>query len=83
MNAGWLQQSAEMGRDRGRNQEADERVRRTRREQWWAWASLFVLIIAWDAAGRLDERAALPRIRIAHAGEGEGPSSQRIESTDL
>jgi hypothetical protein len=79
MNAGWLQQSAEMGTDRGRNQKADERVRRTRREQWWAWASLFVLIVAWDASSRLDERMALPRMRIAHAAEGSG----HIESTDL
>lgn len=79
MSAGWLQQSAEIGTGRGRTQEAEEQVRRTRRELWWAWASLFVLIVAWDASSRLDERVASPPMRIAHAAEEGG----HIESTDL
>jgi hypothetical protein len=84
MNAGWLEQSAAIGvAVRGRDQAAEEQVRRTRREQWWAWASLFVLIVAWDAASRLDERVALPRMRIAHAAEEASQASHRIESADL
>ena len=83
MNAGWLQQAAGTGIARDRNQEADERVRRTRREQWWAWASLLVLTLAWDASGRLDERVALPRMRIAYAAEADDPAPQRNESTGL
>jgi hypothetical protein len=83
MNARWLQQAAEMGTGRELNYEADERFRRTRRERCWAWVSLFVLIVAWDAAGRLDERVALPRMRIAHAAGDGGHAPQRIESTDL
>lgn len=35
----------------------------------WAWASLLVLIICWDAALRLDQRVPLPRMRIAHVSE--------------
>jgi len=40
---------------------------RRRREQAWAWLSLVVLIICWDASSRLDERVSAPRVRIAHA----------------
>jgi hypothetical protein len=29
--------------------------------------SLVGLVIAWDRAGRLDERPSAPRVRIAHA----------------
>jgi len=36
----------------------------TRRlELLWAWASLLVLIVCWDAALRLDQRVPLPRMR--------------------
>ena len=38
-----------------------------RRELVWAWLSLVGLVIAWDRAGRLDERPSAPRVRIAHA----------------
>lgn len=44
-------------------------IRHHRREAWWAWASLLVLIVAWDAAGRLDQQVSLPRTRMAHAVE--------------
>jgi hypothetical protein len=40
---------------------------RQRREQAWAWLSLVVLIICWDASSRLEERVSAPRVRIAHA----------------
>lgn len=40
----------------------------------WAWASLLVLIICWDAALRLDQRVPVPRVRIAHAAESERPA---------
>jgi len=39
---------------------------RHRREQAWAWLSLIVLIICWDASARLGERVSPPRTRIAH-----------------
>lgn len=49
-----------------------------RLEVFWAWASLLVLIVCWDAAFRLDERVSLPRMRIAHAVDQER-SEQRME----
>ncbi len=44
---------------------------RQRREQVWAWLSLVVLIICWDASSRLEERVSPPRARIAHAVDGD------------
>ena len=45
----------------------DDRGKSRRLETIWAWASLLILIMCWDAALRLDQRVSLPRIRIAHA----------------
>jgi hypothetical protein len=42
---------------------------RQRREQVWAWLSLVVLIVCWDASSRLGERVSPPRSRMAHALE--------------
>jgi hypothetical protein len=42
---------------------------RQRREKAWAWLSVVVLIICWDASSRLGERVSPPRARIAHALE--------------
>ena len=44
---------------------------RQRREQIWAWLSLVVLIICWDASARLGEHVSAPRVRLAHALEEE------------
>ena len=44
---------------------------RQRREQVWAWLTLVVLIICWDASSRLGERVSPPRSRIAHALDEE------------
>jgi hypothetical protein len=44
---------------------------RQRREQVWAWLSLVVLIVCWDASSRLGERVSAPRARIAHVIEDE------------
>lgn len=56
MNVVDLEQSAgPVGR-----QASDAEVRRSRRERWWAWASLLFLIVAWDAAGKLDQKALMP-----------------------
>ena len=44
---------------------------RQRREQIWAWLSLVVLIICWDASARLEEHVSTPRLRIAHALQEE------------
>lgn len=42
---------------------------RQRREKVWAWLSLVVLIVCWDASSRLGERVSPPRARIAQAVE--------------
>ncbi|HKE95132.1 MAG TPA: hypothetical protein VKB34_12550 [Povalibacter sp.] len=57
--------------DLGRGAVAVNRDASSRLEILWAWASLLVLIICWDAAFRLDEHVSLPRMRIAHAVEEE------------
>ena len=44
---------------------------RQRREQVWAWLSLVVLIVCWDASSRLGERVSPPRTRVAHVVDGE------------
>lgn len=44
---------------------------RQRREQVWAWLSLVVLIICWDASSRLGERVSPPRSWTAHALDEE------------
>ena len=42
---------------------------RQRREQAWAWLTVVVLIVCWDASSRLEERVSPPRARMAHAVE--------------
>jgi len=42
---------------------------RQRRERVWAWLSVVVLIICWDASSRLGERVSPPRARVAHVVE--------------
>jgi len=54
------------------------RASRARLEVLWAWASLLVLIVCWDAAFRLDQHASSPRMRMAHAADAER-SEQRME----
>ena len=44
---------------------------RQRREHVWAWLSLVVLIICWDASSRTGEHTSPPRARIAHAVDEE------------
>ena len=44
---------------------------RQRRERVWAWLSVVVLILCWDASSRLGERVSPPRARVAHAVEEE------------
>jgi hypothetical protein len=56
---------------------------RQRREQVWAWLSLVVLIICWDASARLEERVSPPRTRIAHALEEEMVPLAGVLSVDL
>ncbi|WP_116808793.1 hypothetical protein [Steroidobacter cummioxidans] len=57
---------------------------RQRREQAWAWLSLVVLIVCWDASSRLGERVSPPRARIAHAvAEEEMFRSSASFSVDL
>jgi hypothetical protein len=51
-----------------------------RREHVWAWVSLGLLILCWDASLRLDEKVPLPRLRIAHAGELESETRERAEA---
>lgn len=42
---------------------------RQRRERAWAWLSLLVLIVCWDASSRLDAHVSPPRPRFAHVVE--------------
>lgn len=53
---------------------------RQRREQVWAWLSLVVLIVCWDASARLGERVSVPRPRLAHVVEEDemGRSSSSV-----
>ena len=44
---------------------------RQRRERVWAWLSLIVLIICWDASARLDQRVSPPRPKLTHAVDEE------------
>jgi hypothetical protein len=44
---------------------------RQRREQLWAWLSLVVLIVCWDASSRLGERVSPPRPKLAHVADEE------------
>lgn len=44
---------------------------RQRREQVWAWLSLVVLIICWDASSRLGERVSPPRPKLAHVADDD------------
>jgi len=41
------------------------------RERVLAGLAFVMLVVAWDATLRLDERAAPPRMRMAHAVESE------------
>jgi hypothetical protein len=53
---------------------------RQKREQIWAWLSLVTLIICWDASERLEQRVSPPRVRIAHALEGEETSRGAVSA---
>ncbi len=44
---------------------------RQKREQVWAWLSLVVLIVCWDASSRLEERVSPPRPKLAHVVEDD------------
>lgn len=48
---------------------ASHRLALRRRETLWAWLSLLVLMICWDAATRLDEKVSPPRPRFAETEE--------------
>ena len=47
-------------------------VAKRRRERILACLALLMLIVAWDATLRLDERVSPPRMRMTHAVEMEG-----------
>ena len=50
-----------------------------RREHLWAWLSVLLLVLCWDASLRLDEKVPLPRTRLAHAAEVEAELLARSE----
>jgi len=77
-------QPVQMRFTRARRDTSDERRHRTtrivaraialsrrRRERVLACLALLMLLFAWDATLRLDERVAPPRIRLSHAVERE------------
>ena len=51
-----------------------------RREHIWAWASLVLLLVCWDAALRLDQKVSMPRPRLSHMVELEPDVKSRFES---
>jgi hypothetical protein len=51
-----------------------------RREHIWAWASLLLLLLCWDAALRLDQKVAMPRPRLGHWVELEAEEGVRVEA---
>jgi hypothetical protein len=57
----WMQERAPSFRALARD--------RQRRERAWAWMSLVVLIVCWDASSRLEERVSPPRARMAHVAD--------------
>jgi hypothetical protein len=50
-----------------------------RREYLWAWASLLLLLVCWDANLRLDQTVSVPRPRLNHLVELEQEPRIRIE----
>ncbi len=52
---------------------------RRRREHLWAWVSLLLLILCWDASLRMDQKVPMPRPRLAHLVEPEIQGGARIE----
>lgn len=50
-----------------------------RREQIWAWVSLVLLLLCWDASSRLDEKVSMPRPKLGHMVELEIEGRPRIE----
>jgi hypothetical protein len=50
-----------------------------RREHIWAWVSVLLLMLCWDASLRLDEKVPLPRVRLAHAVGSEFELQARAE----
>ena len=50
-----------------------------RREQLWAWASLLLLLVCWDASSRLDQKVSMPRPRLSHLVELEQEPRIRLE----
>jgi hypothetical protein len=51
-----------------------------RREHVWAWASLLLLVVCWDANLRLDDKVSMPRPRLNHLLELEQEQRARIEA---
>lgn len=47
-----------------------------RRETLWAWLSVVVLVLCWDAATRLDQHVSPPRVRLTHVAEAQERQSQ-------
>jgi hypothetical protein len=50
-----------------------------RREHIWAWLSLLLLLLCWDASSRLDDRVAMPRPKLGHMVELDPEHGVRIE----
>jgi hypothetical protein len=48
---------------------------RLRRERIWSCLALFVLLIAWDQASRLDARVSIPRMRLTQVEEPQNEVS--------
>jgi hypothetical protein len=53
-------------------------VAKRRREQMLAALAFVMLVVAWDATLRLDERVAPPRMRLSHAVERETETQAQV-----
>jgi hypothetical protein len=54
-----------------------QRTRQRRRELVWAWLSVLVLVLCWDAAARLDQKVSPPRPRLTHVAEADDKTTQK------
>lgn len=52
------------------------RTTQRRRELCWAWLSIVVLVLCWDAAARLDQQVSPPRPRLTHLAESDDKATQ-------
>jgi hypothetical protein len=61
---------------------AREALHQSRREKVWAWLSLVILLLCWDASIRLDERVSPHELAPRISGKLPRLEAYRLESAD-